>query len=126
MHAYREFVASGRGAASPLINTRHQLLLGDEDFVKRFHSGELLAHTTETSRAPKKGVALALHEYRANVDCGGEAMARAYLSGAYTMVEIAEHFDVHYKTVSRAVRNFETIRSANVRPDPSKMSDCQT
>jgi transposase-like protein len=34
-------------------------------------------------------------------------MARAYLSGAYTMAEIAEYFGIHYMTVSRAVRKFE-------------------
>jgi putative transposase len=36
-----------------------------------------------------------------------EAMARAYLSGAYTMREIGEYFGVHYMTVSRAVGQFE-------------------
>jgi putative transposase len=34
-------------------------------------------------------------------------MARAYLSGAYTMAEIGQHFGVHYMTVSRAVRKHE-------------------
>ncbi|MEJ2677290.1 MAG: helix-turn-helix domain-containing protein, partial [Acidihalobacter sp.] len=37
-----------------------------------------------------------------------EAMARAFLSGAYTMQEIGEHFGVHYSTVSRAVHWFES------------------
>ena len=36
-----------------------------------------------------------------------EAMAQAYRSGAYTMADIATFFDVHYMTVSRAVRTFE-------------------
>ena len=36
-----------------------------------------------------------------------EAMARAFLTGVYTMQEIAEHFGVHYSTVSRAVRWLE-------------------
>ena len=34
-------------------------------------------------------------------------MARAYLTGAYNMKEIGEHFQVHYVTVSRAVKKFE-------------------
>jgi REP element-mobilizing transposase RayT len=126
VHAYREFVAAGRGGASPLTNTRHQLLLGDDDFVKQFSAGETLVDKTETSRSQKKGVALALHEYRGCFNDKREAMARAYLGGAYTMAEVAEHFAVHYKTVSRAVRNFEAALCAKVRPDPSKMSDCQT
>jgi transposase len=36
-----------------------------------------------------------------------EAMARAFLTGMYTMREIAGHFGVHYSTVSRAVRWFD-------------------
>lgn len=36
-----------------------------------------------------------------------EAVARAYLSGAYSMAEIGRHFGVHYMTVSRAVKGFE-------------------
>jgi putative transposase len=36
----------------------------------------------------------------------GEAMARAFATGVYTMQEIAAFFGVHYSTVSRAVRRF--------------------
>lgn len=39
-----------------------------------------------------------------------QAIAQAYLSGAYTMAEIGGHFGVHYMTVSRAVRKFEEDR----------------
>jgi transposase len=35
-------------------------------------------------------------------------MARAYLSGQHTMASIAEHFGVHYSTVSRMVKHYET------------------
>ena len=48
-----------------------------------------------------------LDDYRQRYRNRNEAMARAYLSGAYTMSEIGEHFGVHYMTVSRAVRQFE-------------------
>ena len=34
-------------------------------------------------------------------------MVRAYLSGAYTVIEIGLHFKVHYMTVSRAVKNMK-------------------
>jgi REP element-mobilizing transposase RayT len=117
IHAYREFVAAGRDGASPLTHTRHQFLLGDDDFVEQFHAGEVLVDRTETSRSQKKGVALALNEYRRRFDDPCEAMARAYLDGAYTMAEVAKDFSVHYKTVSRAVHAFEAARCANVRPD---------
>jgi len=38
------------------------------------------------------------------------AMVAAYTTGDYTMQEIAECFDVHYATVSRAIKH----REANV------------
>jgi len=48
-----------------------------------------------------------LDDYLCHYQNRNEAMAQAYLSGANTMLEIGEHFDVHYMTVSRAVRQFE-------------------
>ncbi len=36
-----------------------------------------------------------------------EAMAQAYLSGAYTMAEIGWYFGMHYMMVSRAVKKAE-------------------
>ncbi|MDL2354240.1 MAG: transposase [Pseudomonadota bacterium] len=126
VHAYREFVAAGRGLLSPMAKLRHNLVLGDEEFVKQLGVGAIVVDKTETSRPQKKSVALALHQYRSSFDDRRAAMAHAYLEGPYTMAEIAEHFSVHYKTVSRAVRDLEAARCANVRPDPSRMSDCQT
>ena len=34
-------------------------------------------------------------------------MARAYMTGAYSMNEIGDYFKVHYVTVSRAVKKYE-------------------
>jgi putative transposase len=53
---------------------------------------------------------LSLDEYGARHADRDQAMAEAYLSGAYTMAEIGRHFAVHYMTVSRAVRKFEQDR----------------
>jgi len=36
-----------------------------------------------------------------------QAMAKAYLSGQHTMAAIAQHFGVHYSTVSRTVKEHE-------------------
>lgn len=52
-------------------------------------------------------MALSLTVYRERYPERAEAMARAYLSGAYTMAEIGARFGVHYMTVSRAVKRFE-------------------
>lgn len=126
IHAYREFVAAGRGLPSPLRHTRHQLVLGDADFEKQCAAGGALIDKTETARTQKKGVALTLLEYGSGCSDPREAMARAYLSGAYTMLEVAQHFSVHYRTVSRAVHTFEGRNCPVVRPDPGNLSVCQT
>jgi len=64
----------------------------------------------EVSKAQRRSVALELPAYRERCPNRAEAMARAYLSAAYTMAEIGEYFGVHYKTVSRAVKRVERCR----------------
>ncbi len=104
---YREFVMSGRGMASPLQSVRHQLLLGDDAFVKNHSQSREGASLREVSKAHRKSVALSLDEYLTHHPDRDTAMAQAYRSGAYTMAEIGEHFGVHYMTVSRAVRKYK-------------------
>ena len=61
----------------------------------------------EVSRAHRRAVALSLDDYQIRHLVRDEAIAQAYLSGAYTMAEIGKHFGIHYMTVSRAVQKFE-------------------
>ena len=61
----------------------------------------------EVSKAQRRSFALPLNEYQQHAPSRNEGMARAYLSGAYTMSEIGDHFGVYYMTVSRPVRGFE-------------------
>ena len=106
--AYRRYVMEGiENAPSPLGQTRHQLLLGDDSFVERFKEDKNPEELRELSKSHRRSLALSLDEYRNTSRSRDEAMARAYLSGAYTMAEIGRHFGVHYMTVSRAVRKFE-------------------
>jgi putative transposase len=104
---YRQFVMAGRGLPSPMLDTRHQLLLGDDAFVERHCQTKNAEELREVSKAHRRSVALSLDEYRTRHSDRDQAMAHAYLSGAYTMAEIGRHFGVHYMTVSRAVRKFE-------------------
>lgn len=41
-------------------------------------------------------------------------MAHAYLSGAYTMAMVAEHFGVHSMAVSRAVKKHESFAAQSL------------
>jgi len=59
---------------------------------------------------------MTLEEYRERHQNKEDAMAQAYLSGAYTMAEIGRFFGMHYMTVSRAVRKFEG--------NPHEMLEC--
>ncbi len=107
IQAYCRFVTEGRGLPSPLDQTKHQLLLGDDAFVERYKQDKRPEELREVSKAHRKSVALSLDEYQQSYPSRNEAIARTYLSGAYTMAEIGDHFGVHYMTVSRAVRRFE-------------------
>lgn len=102
------------GLPSLLLATRHELYLGDEDFVARHLQGTLPEQLRELSLAHKRSLALPLIDYQARYPDRDEAMAKAYQSGAFTMAEIATHFDVHSLTVSRAVRKNERLRGENV------------
>jgi putative transposase len=112
--AYKAFVMKGLGIASPLLATRNQLFLGDDSFIERHRQDNLPEQLRELSLAHKRSLALPLREYQARHADRDEAMAKAYQSGAYTMAEIAAQFSVHYMTVSRAVRKFESLLVKNV------------
>jgi putative transposase len=107
IYRYQQFISEGNGIPSPLDDVRHQLLLGDDAFVNQYHEEMKPAELREVSMAHKRPLAKPLHEYQILYSERNEAMARAYLSGFYTMLEIGDHFGVHYMTVSRAVRKFE-------------------
>ena len=107
---FREFVLAGKGMPSPLQEIRHQLLLGDDGFVENHQKTAGDVALREVSMAHRRSVALPLDEYQTLYPNRDEAMARAYLSGAYTMAEIGTHFRIHYMTVSRAVRKSEAIQ----------------
>ena len=107
INSYCQFVMAGKGLPSALLNTRHQLVLGDDTFVKKHCQTSESETLREVSKAHRKSVALTLDEYSALHLNKDKAMAKAYLSSAYTMAEIWKFFGVHYMTVSRAVRKLE-------------------
>ena len=104
---YNEFIMQGKCVPSPLANTRHQLILGEDTFVEQFRDTKSVDQLRDTSKAQKRSQAMPLAAYQTHYQTRNEAMANAYYSGAYTMREIAEYFAVHYMTVSRAVRQYE-------------------
>lgn len=106
---YVQFVRDGIGAVSPWQALKHQTILGDDAFVAKFRDPHRLEQLSEIPKTQRRPLSASLAEYRV-LYLRDEAMARAYLSGAYTMKEIGDFFAVHYMTVSRAVRKHEQRR----------------
>lgn len=102
---YIDFVASAKHKTPIWGNLQHQIYLGDTKFVKRMQAyienpSQLLEVPIAQRRMPAKALS-----YYAEITCDrDEAMQLAYLTGQYTLREIANYFGVHYSTVSRAVK----------------------
>ena len=64
----------------------------------------------EIPKKQKLAPAKPLDYYKQQYSNRQEAMAKAYLSGHYTLSEVGEVFGVSYATVSRAVKSFEERR----------------
>jgi REP element-mobilizing transposase RayT len=100
---YVRFVAEGKEQPTIWQNLRGQIYLGDEAFVKKLHQRHRPDdRLKEIPRAQRRAPAKPLAHYVRLPDTE-QGMQSAYASGAYTLAQIAEHFGVHYSTVSRAV-----------------------
>lgn len=108
--AYHRFVMQGRGLASPLKDTKYQTILGDATFIAQYRFAVAPEGIPEVSKIQRRTLALSLSEYEAKYPNRDDAMARAYFSTAFTMVQIGKHFGVAYRTVSRAVQAFESSK----------------
>lgn len=100
---YAAFVVAGIGQLSIWEGLRHQIVLGSESFVEQLFAAKPVGRLREVPRVQRRVLAKPLTAFAAAYPLRREAMARAFLTGAYSMQEIAEHFRVHYSTVSRAV-----------------------
>lgn len=107
VQGYLRFVMDGVGLDSPLEKVRHQLILGDDAFTTSYHCGLDKNSLRDVSKTQRRAMAWPLDEYRQRFSDRDEAIARAYLSMAFSMTHIAEFFDVSLRTVSRAVKKFE-------------------
>jgi len=107
---YIDFVRAGIGLPSVWENLKYQVYLGDDDFVEGMRNKlddngkESLKEVTRLQRRP---MAKTLAWYQQNTESPKKAMVLAYLSGDYSMKEIAKWHGVHYSTVSRAVKSHE-------------------
>ena len=107
---YLDFVRADVGLPSVWDDLKGQIYLGSEAFIERMQSnvspGQSLDEIPRKQcRPPAKPLALYRADFAVDPRTG---MALAYLTGDYAMKAIADAFDVHYTTVSRAVRAYES------------------
>ena len=105
---YRKFVQEGKIQPFPWEVLKNQIYLGGDDFVEEMQckldpDQSLKDIPRKQTLAPPKPIKYFQQKY------GGRklAMAKAYLSGHFTLEEVGEAFEVSYATVSRAVKQYE-------------------
>jgi REP element-mobilizing transposase RayT len=107
---YRQFVKKGAGANSPWLGLKNQIFLGSDRFVEAAQKklGENCS-LEDVPKAQRSAQQKPLSFYADNFP-KKEAMAKAYLSGHYTLTQVGEHFGVSYATVSRATKALENVK----------------
>jgi putative transposase len=105
---YSDFVRAGLRQPSPWQQLKNQIYLGTDHFVHEMQSKidpeqSLNDIPKKQKQAPVKSLAYFSERYATRQ----ESMARAYLTGHYTLAEVGHHFGVSYATVSRAVKLVE-------------------
>ena len=104
---YVEFVHEGARLPNVWTQLQCKIYLGSDAFVKKMQVQiEQKPALDEIPRAQRRGLTQPLADFEQRY-ARNEAMAQAYLSGRHTMAAIAQHFGVHYSTVSRMVKNHE-------------------
>ncbi len=105
---YKDFVRAGVGLPSLWTELSKQIYLGDQHFVKKMQEKlDKRGDLSEIPRAQYRPKAKTLEQYELEFEDKKRGMVEAYSSGDYTMKEIAAHFNVHYSTVSRAIKKAE-------------------
>ena len=90
-------------------NVKNQVFLGSEAFVQTYtESLESSKLTTEIPNSQMRRSAEPLAYYQEKYANRNEAICQAYLSGGYTLAKLAEHFGLHYSTVSRIIAKNKT------------------
>jgi putative transposase len=105
---YRDFVKAGKKQPSPWQQLKNQIYLGADDFIDEVQCKiDPEQSLKDIPRQQKQAPGNSLSYYAERYDSRYEGMARAYLSGHYTLAQVGEHFGVSYATVSRAVKQLE-------------------
>ena len=100
---------AGAWAQSPWGDLKVQVFLGHDAFGERMRSQLRDANLADVPHLQRRPAPPALAHDMEDPECR-RGMARAYRSGGYSMKAIGAYFGVHYATVSRALRRYESER----------------
>lgn len=105
---YEEFVESGHNQPSPWKFLKNQVFLGNDQFVKDMQARiEVDAGLNEIPTGQKRPLGVPLEHYRREPISRNAAIVKAWTSGCFTMKEIADHFGLHYSSISKIIRSHE-------------------
>ena len=113
---YKAFIQAGKQQPSPWAQLKNQIYLGNDDFIENIQCKlDPEQSLKDIPKKQKQGPAKPLRYYFSTYPVQKEAMAKAYLSGHYTLEEVGQHIGVSYATVSRAVKEYELkLNNCNV------------
>jgi putative transposase len=101
---YRTYVAEGIGTPGPWEKLQGQIYLGGKEFVTKHQPDRVIR---EVPRRQTQAHRPGLKELLGSKQSPDSAILEAYSRYGYRMIEIAEHLDVHYSTVSRRLKRVE-------------------
>lgn len=106
-----KFIQDGDNQSPLWEQLRQQIYLGDEQFVSRQQLRQ--ASEKDLSEIPKiqrRRTIKSLDYYSEKYRKRNFAICAAYESGAYSQKDIAKYFDLHYSSVSKIVKQYETLK----------------
>ncbi|MDD4915906.1 MAG: transposase [Methylococcales bacterium] len=108
MRSYVDFVLAGQGLPGIWEGLRRQIYLGNDAFIESMQKQIMIdKQLIEIPRVQHHPPAKLLDYYATKYPQRNEAMTMAFKTGDYSLKAIADHFDVHYSTVSRVVNKFK-------------------
>lgn len=108
---YKLLISEGKGQSSLWGELKNQVYLSGEEFVEEMLSN--IEEGKELSEIPspqRRKVARSISSYKAEIKDRDEAIVAAYKSGAYSMKEIGEYFELHYSRVGRIIKKSKVKR----------------
>jgi len=108
--AFARFVADGVDADDPYDQMPRAGFLGEESFIEKVL--DKVGGQPISAEVPKRlRPARSLEQIERHAGARDRAIAAAYATGAYTLTEIADFFEIHLSTASRIARREADARN---------------